>query len=208
MAELAAARAAAPDGRVCGSFGQKQVAPLLTRRLRWFVVALVLVVAQGLTAREALAQVRKPVRHAVPAKKRPARPPAEQVELEYGLTTSGIVMEEAPPSASDTATIRTYAEVMPTLPGRDYPQTVAYIQQQARWPANAVAAEAEGRVFVGFTVGKDGAVRDAQVLKGIHPLCDAEALRVVRGLTTFAPGRQNGKPVPVRMTVPVTFRRQ
>lgn len=72
-ADLAAARAAAPDGRVCGRFAgaQGQGPPPLTQRLRLFVVALVLVVAQGLSAREALAQVRRGAKEQVVVKAKP-----------------------------------------------------------------------------------------------------------------------------------------
>ena len=68
LADLAAARAATPDGRVCGMFNRTQTmaSPTLRQRLRWFLVALVLVVGQGLTAREALAQVRRPVKRQAP----------------------------------------------------------------------------------------------------------------------------------------------
>ena len=207
VADLAAARAAAPDGRVCGSFRREQVvvppAPTLSRRLRWFVLALVLVVGQGLTARQALAQVRRPVPKHKPTSKHAPRPSTPE---EVPDILDGIVAIEIPLSPSDTTTVRTYAEVMPTLQGRNYQQIAAYIQQQVRWPAGADPREAEGRVFVRFVVGKDGLVRDTQLLKGIHPLCDAEALRIIRSLPAFTPGRQGGRPVAVSFTVPVTFK--
>jgi TonB family protein len=180
--------------------------PTLSRRLRWFVAALVLVVAQGLTAREALAQVRRamPHRPATTQKKHSSIPKAR----EERVVTDGIVMEEPPLAPSDTSTLRTSAEVMPTLQGRDYQGMVAYIQQQVHWPEDSGRVDAEGRVFVRFTVGTDGLVHGAEVLKGIHPLLNAEALRVVQALTGFTPGRQNGRPVPVSLTVPVTFQRK
>ena len=214
VADLAAAHAAAPDGRVCGMFRRAQTTalPPLTRRLRWFLVALVLVLGQGLTAREALAQVRQPrpqkntlTQH----KKRPPMAKKQSVETpkaEEDYHTSGIVTEEIQLSSSDTLAIRTYAEVMPTLRGRDYKEVMAYIQQQVRWPAAAGTTDAEGRVFVRFTVGKDGLVRGAKVLKGIHPLFDGEALRIIQSLPAFTPGRQDGKLVAVSMVVPITFK--
>ncbi|WP_457071002.1 TonB family protein [Hymenobacter sp. UYAg731] len=61
-------------------------------------------------------------------------------------------------------------------------------------------------MFVTFIVGKDGLVREVALLKGIQPLFDAEALRVVRALTGFTPGRQNGEAVAVTMNVPITFK--
>ena len=205
-ADLAAARAAAPDGRVCGRFGaaQVQAAPTLSRRLRWFVAALMLVVAQGLTAREALAQVRR----AIPTHRpRPTAAPKQAANLPVSTQTvvsddfiDGIVME-GPRDPDET--LYTYVQQMPTFQGGDMATLLAYIQGQVQWPKGTRAANAKGRLFVSFTVDKNGMVRDAKVAKGLHPLLDAEALRVVRELPAFAPGKQNGQAVAVTMTVPI-----
>lgn len=190
VADLAAARAAAPDGRVCGSFRATQVLappPTLTRRLKWFLVALVLVVGQGLTAREALAQVRgavikTPVKTAVVQSKEPKQPDV----------FFGVVVED-----------------MPSFRGGGTREVVQYIQRQIVWPKSAKTGElvvAEGRVFASFTVGTDGKVHDPKIVKGLQPLFDAEVLRVLRTMPSFKPGRQNGKLSAVSMVVPVTFR--
>lgn len=205
-ADLAAARAAAPDGRVCGRFGaaQVQAAPRLSRRLRWFVAALVLVVAQGLSAREALAQVRKviPTHRLRPgtAPKHTAGPPIGTQTTAPGYFTDGIVMEG--PNGPDEA-LYTSVQQMPTFQGGDVATLMAYIQQQVRWPKGTGIANAKGRLFVSFTVGQNGVVRDAKVVKGLHPLLDAEALRVVQELPAFTPGQQHGQTVAVTMTVPI-----
>ena len=195
MADLAAARAASVDGRVCGSFRTGQVAqqPSLTRRLRWFLVALVLVVGQGLTAREALAQVRReasgdsnrgPALEKVHSKHLQAHPSPQQPDRIYGAVV----------------------EQMPTFRGGGLRELSAYIQKQLHWPEGAGATCVEGRLFISFTVDKAGLVRDVTLRKGLHPLFDAEALRVIKALTGFKPGRQNGEPVATGMTVPVTFK--
>ncbi|GAA4027509.1 hypothetical protein GCM10022409_09400 [Hymenobacter glaciei] len=206
-ADLAAARAAAPDGCVCGRLGAAQVqdAPALSRRLRWFVAALVLVVAQGMTAREALAQVRRTVARATTkhlVSKQMPQYPESFVDGEIEA------LPDKKHSSLAPATTRTYAEVMPTLQGRSYPQIAAYVQQHVKWPQGSELVDAEGRVFVSFVVSRDGLLRDAKVVKGIHPLLDAEALRVVRELPAFTPGKQSGQAVPVSMTLPITFRRE
>lgn len=193
-ADLAAARAASPDGRVCGSFRREQVAlPLLSRRLKWFLVALVLVAGQGLTAREALAQVRKPLPHTLRTASIPQHTPATSPTLvdEHPGVIYGVVVES-----------------MPSFRGGGQRELVAYIQKHIRWPKAAGLVCAEGRVFASFTVEANGQVRNAHIVKGLDPLLDAEVLRVISQLTGFKPGRQNGKPVAVSFTVPVIFKLQ
>ena len=212
VADLAAARAASANGRVCGRFGAAQVlappAPKLTQRLRWFVVALVLVLGQGLTAREALAQVRKAVPTHRPSSKN--RPPLDPVIVTKtvigGDVADGIIgIGPGEPPAAPGDKVYSYVEQMPTFRGSGMGDLVTYIQQQVRRPATTKTKEVEGRVFVSFTVGKDGVVRDAKIVKGLQPPVDAEVLQVVRELTGFVPGKQNGQEVAVSMTVPITF---
>ena len=57
-----------------------------------------------------------------------------------------------------------------------------------------------------FVVEKDGSITDAEVLKPVDPLLDAEALRIVNMMPKWTPGKQRGKEVRVRFTIPVTFR--
>lgn len=208
-ADLAVARAAAPDGRVCGTFRREQLAipptPKLSRRLRWFVAALVLVVAQGLTAREALAQVRRAdSHHAQPTRKRSAPVPTA---TESPLSGDVLAIEETAQPAKPGNEVYTYTEQMPSFRGGGTRELMAYIQQQIQWPANTGLVDAEGHVFASFIVGKDGTVRDAKIIKGLHPLLDAEALRIILALTGFTAGQQHGEPVAVSITLPITFKR-
>ena len=73
------------------------------------------------------------------------------------------------------------------------------------YPPEAVEQEIEGRLVLRFVVGTDGRARDILVTESLHPLCDSAAVRALRQ-TTFAPGRQDGKKVSVRMQLPVRFR--
>jgi protein TonB len=79
------------------------------------------------------------------------------------------------------------------------------IRRNVRYPDMARNAGVEGMVVVQFVVDDEGAVRDAIVLKGIGAGCDEEALRVIRQ-TRFLPGRQRGKIVNVKMSIPIRFR--
>jgi TonB family protein len=74
-----------------------------------------------------------------------------------------------------------------------------------RYPKAARKAGTQGRVFVAFVVDKQGRVRDASVLKGISPECDAESVRAVSTLNNWNPGRLRGKPVAVRFVLPINF---
>ena len=189
VADLAAARAAAPDGRVCGSFraAQVQVPPSLTRRLKWFLLALVLVVGQGLTAREALAQVRRATGGAPSAAAKSKQTPQQS---KHANQLYGVVVEQ-----------------MPSFRGGGNREVVQYIQQQIIWPLkNGKAVQTEGRVFASFTIGTDGRVRNPKIVKGLQPLFDAEVLRVLRMMPSFTPGQQNSKPTAVSMVVPITFK--
>lgn len=81
----------------------------------------------------------------------------------------------------------------------------AHIMKEIRYPSQARQAGVEGRVDVQFVVDKDGSISDVEAIKGIGAGCDEEAVRVVKSLPRFKPAAQNGKPVPVRMVVPIVF---
>lgn len=91
-------------------------------------------------------------------------------------------------------------EDMPVLKGG-----IEGLHKKITYPPIAKKAGVEGRVTVQFVVDEQGNVQDAEILRGIGAGCDEEALRAVTS-STFEPGRQRGKPVKVRMTLPVTFK--
>ncbi|MEX1241936.1 MAG: TonB family protein [Cyclobacteriaceae bacterium] len=82
----------------------------------------------------------------------------------------------------------------------------SYIMNEIKYPLQARQAGVEGQVDVQFVVGKDGSLSDVRAIKGIGAGCDAEAVRVMQNAPRFKPGTQNGKPVFVRMVVPITFK--
>ena len=99
-----------------------------------------------------------------------------------------------------------YVEQMPQLPGGGgNAAIVAAIQSKLKYPALAAADQQTGRVFVSFTVTKDGTVQDASIKKGLGPAYDEAVLSAVKQLPQFIPGRQNDQPVNVSFTVPVEF---
>lgn len=94
-------------------------------------------------------------------------------------------------------------EKMPVFPGGN---VQAYIAQHLKYPDGAEEICVQGRVIVSFVIEKDGSISNAKVEKSLDPLFDKEAMRMVSGMPRWQPGRQNGKPVRVRYTLPVTFR--
>jgi len=82
---------------------------------------------------------------------------------------------------------------------------VAAVQQNLVYPLAAKRARAEGRVFISFTVTATGSVKNARVVRGFRPDCDAAALRAVRQLPRFKPVQQAGKPIASGLTMPVRF---
>ena len=98
----------------------------------------------------------------------------------------------------------TVVEVMPVFPGGQT-ALVQYIASHLKYPTVAQENGIQGRVLVSFVVGVDGYVEDVQVIKGVEPMLDKEALRVIQSLPRWTPGNQQGKPVRVKYTVPVTF---
>ena len=70
---------------------------------------------------------------------------------------------------------------------------------------NVIAAPFQGRVIASFTVEKDGNLSDIKVVKSVDPSLDKEAIRVIKAMPQWIPGKVNGKPVRVEYTVPLTF---
>ncbi|MFD1873695.1 energy transducer TonB [Hymenobacter bucti] len=101
----------------------------------------------------------------------------------------------------------TVVEQMPEFAGGMAALT-RYLRSHLRYPGAALAAQAEGRVFVSFVVQADGTIADITVPKGLGYGLDEEAQRVVRQMPAWTPGRQSHHAVPVRFTLPITFRIQ
>jgi protein TonB len=83
---------------------------------------------------------------------------------------------------------------------------LSWISQNIRYPVAAQRNGVHGRVLVSFVVEKNGSVSDVRVLRSADPSLDNEAVRVVRAMPRWSPGKQNGQPVRVKYTLPVTFK--
>lgn len=98
-------------------------------------------------------------------------------------------------------------EKMPEYPGGQT-ALLKFIAQTVQYPKEAQEKGLQGRVTVSFIINKDGSISDAEVITGLDPLLDQEALRVIELMPKWTPGMQRGQAVKTKYTVPVTFRLQ
>jgi periplasmic protein TonB len=95
--------------------------------------------------------------------------------------------------------------VMPEFPG-GMDRLNFFLSKNIHYPQKAVEMGLSGRVYINFVVDKDGAISNATVTRGIDPLLDEEALRVINSMPKWKPGLQNNKPVRVSFNMFVTFK--
>ena len=95
-------------------------------------------------------------------------------------------------------------ENMPEFPGGDA-GLMKYIQKNVKYPPIAKEYNITGKVYVSFIVDKSGSVTDVKIVRGVDKSLDAEAVRVVKSLPKYKPGKQRGKAVRVMFTIPINF---
>ena len=112
-----------------------------------------------------------------------------------------VIQEEKKPE------IFQHVEVPPTFPGGDK-ELMKWLQDNMVYPVVAQEQGIQGRVILRFVVGPDGSVGSVEVQRSLDPSCDKEAIRVVKKMPKWIPGKQNGNPVYVYYTLPVLFKLQ
>ncbi|MBO5684750.1 MAG: M56 family metallopeptidase [Akkermansia sp.] len=130
------------------------------------------------------------------------------------------VVQQSQPASAPEIQVVTYApqpkeveqgevfqvvEEQPMFPG-GMEEMMKFLQQNVKYPKEAQDQGKQGRVIVQFVVNKDGSISNDTIVRSVDPLLDAEALRVVRSMPNWTPGKQRGKEVRVRFTLPVAFR--
>ena len=114
------------------------------------------------------------------------------------------VVASAPQTVTSDDQTFSVVEQMPEYPG-GMRAGLEFMARNLRYPAKAQEAGKQGRVIVQFVVRKDGSLSDFKVLRPVDPWLDAEAIRVISTMPKWKPGMQEGKPVSVKFTLPVTF---
>ena len=123
--------------------------------------------------------------------------PSEEVVVQEGPKTE-VIQQEAPKE------IFTVVEEQPGYPGGDESR-IRFLQENIKYPEEAKELGTQGKVFVTFVVEVDGSITDVRVLRGIGSGCDEEAIRVVKAMPKWVPGKQRGVPVRVQFNLPIKF---
>ena len=96
-------------------------------------------------------------------------------------------------------------EDQPEFPGGNEAM-IEFLSNNIKYPAEATEKGIEGRVIVNYVVEKDGSISEVQIVRGVDPMLDSEAIRVVESMPNWKPGKQRGKEVRVRFTLPIIFK--
>ena len=125
----------------------------------------------------------------------------QAVEIKY----VPVAVEEEEP---EEQTIFEVVEQMPEFPNGGMAGLMQYLSKNIKYPTIAQENGVQGRVIVQFVVNSDGTIVDPVVMRSVDPYLDKEALRVIKMMPKWKPGKQRGKAVRVKYTVPVTFKLQ
>jgi protein TonB len=106
-----------------------------------------------------------------------------------------------------TEEIFVVVEEQPEFPGGNAAM-MRFLSENIKYPVIAQENGIQGRVICNFVVEKDGSITDVQVVRGVDPSLDREAIRVIQQMPRWKPGKQRGQAVRVRFTLPVVFRLQ
>lgn len=126
------------------------------------------------------------------------------VQLIKKSEDGSVSVESITKKTTEEGEIFQVVEEQPMFPG-GMEEMMKFLQQNIKYPKEAQEQGKQGRVIVQFVVNKDGSISNDSIVRSVDPLLDAEALRVVRSMPNWTPGKQKGKPVRVRFTLPVTF---
>ncbi|HOF98872.1 MAG TPA: energy transducer TonB [Paludibacteraceae bacterium] len=113
----------------------------------------------------------------------------------------------APIHEEDEQVIFQVVETMPQFPGGEQ-ALFKFLNENIKYPVIAQENGIQGRVICQFVVNTDGSIVDIQVVRGVDPSLDKEAVRVIQSMPKWIPGKQRGKPVRVRFTLPINFKLQ
>ena len=135
----------------------------------------------------------------------------EDIEINAEVDQTEVIEEYVPVEVEEEEVVEQeifqIVEEMPAYPGGDQ-KLMEFIAKGIKYPQIARETGIQGRVFVGFVVEPDGSVSNVKLLRGIGGGCDEEAMRVVKSMPKWKPGKQRGKAVRVSYMLPVNFKLQ
>ena len=135
----------------------------------------------------------------------------EDIEINADVQQTEVIEEYVAPVIEEEEVVEQeifqIVEEMPEYPGGDK-KLLEYVAKSVKYPQIARESGIQGRVFVNFVIEPDGSVSNVKVLRGIGGGCDEEAVRVIKSMAKWKPGKQRGKAVRVTYTLPVNFKLQ
>ena len=135
----------------------------------------------------------------------------DDIEINADVDQNEVIEEYVAPEVEEEdiqeAEIFTIVEEMPEFPG-GMTKLAEYLAKNIKYPQMARESGIQGRVFVQFVVEPDGSVSNVNVMRSLGGGCDEEAMRVVKSMPKWKPGKQRGKPVRVSYILPVNFKLQ
>jgi protein TonB len=134
----------------------------------------------------------------------------ETVEGDPDANPDEIIVEDVKPEVKAEVGIPDdqpllIAEQMPEFPGGQQAM-YKWLGKNIKYPSQAKRMGTEGKVFVTFVVGRDGRISNVSVTRGIGGGCDEESIRAIQAMPAWNPGKQGGRPVPVKYSMPVFFK--
>lgn len=156
-------------------------------------------------AKEMMGQITEEVAMQAETTNIPELSTREMQEITLPQGTKGKEVTETQIKSVPDSVVFQVVEEMPDFPG-GMKALMDYLSKNVKYPAEAHAIGAQGRVIVSFTVKKDGSIADTKVERSVNPYLDKEAMRVIAAMPKWQPGKQRGEAVNVRFTVPVAFR--
>ena len=135
----------------------------------------------------------------------------EDIEINADVQQTEVIEEYVAPVIEEEEVVEQeifqIVEEMPEYPGGEK-KLLEYVGKSVKYPQIARESGIQGRVFVNFVIEPDGSVSNVKVLRGIGGGCDEEAVRVIKSMAKWKPGKQRGKAVRVSYTLPVNFKLQ
>ena len=134
----------------------------------------------------------------------------ESVDINTEVDKNKEVVIAAPvaaPVEEEDNVVFQVVETMPSFPGGDQ-ALFKFLGENVKYPVIAQENGIQGRVICQFVVNKDGSIVDVEVVRPVDPSLDKEAIRVIKSMPNWSPGKQRGKSVRVKYTLPVNFKLQ
>ena len=135
----------------------------------------------------------------------------QDIEINAEVEQNEVIEEYVPVEVEEEEVVEQeifqIVEEMPSFPGGEA-ELLKYVATHIKYPQIARETGIQGRVFVGFVVEPDGSISNVKLLRGIGGGCDEEAMRVIKSLPKWKPGKQRGKAVRVSYQIPVFFKLQ